>query len=67
MIESDKKILDIYMRGFNHELDGKPIEPQVSKLLTRSYCLGRLDAIVGDECDDIDMRTNKEIVDSIKK
>ena len=63
---NDKELLDTYMRGFNHELDGKDVEPQESKLLTRAYSLGRLDAIVGDECNDIDMRTNQQIVNAIR-
>lgn len=63
---SDKRILQVYMIGWTDELNGR-ITIQSESILIKAYNLGRLDALVGDECEAIDNKTNKEILEQIKR
>ena len=62
---TDKKILDVYMRGWIDGLDGKTTY-QSDPILIKAYNIGKIDALVGDECESIDNKTNSEILNQIK-
>lgn len=63
----DKILLEIYRKGFNDELDGKKERKYNGHLETRAYNLGRIDAIVGDDCRSVDYQSKEQILESIKK
>lgn len=63
----NKILLDIYRKGFIDELDGKNPRKYKSHLESRAYNLGRIDAIVGDDCRSVDYQTDEEILESIYK
>jgi hypothetical protein len=66
-LEEDKVLLEIYMHGFNDELDGISDESNFSDLrLLRAYNLGREHAIMGDDIRSVDYLTNEEILDRIR-
>jgi ABC-type amino acid transport substrate-binding protein len=65
--EEDKILLETYMWGFNDELDGKTRMWNPNPLLLRAYDLGRLDAIVGDDVSSVDLQTNEEILERIRR
>lgn len=65
-MKKDKRILETYMIGWDDELDGK-FTQQSEPILIKAYNLGRLDALVGDECESVDNKTNTEILEQIKK
>ena len=62
---SDKKILGIYMVGFNDELYDKIKLIQNSDIEQTAYDIGRLDAIIGDEISSSDEQTNSQILKRI--
>jgi hypothetical protein len=62
---TDKRLLDVYMRGWHDELDGR-FTIQTESVLIKSYNLGKADALAGDECEELDNKTNKEILEQIK-
>lgn len=67
MKDSDKGLLDIYMRGFKDELDGnESISSTLSPLYKRAYELGALDALVGDDVSSSDLQTDEEILKHIR-
>lgn len=67
MSEEDNKLLKIYMKGWNDELDGVFNQQQKTKLFIRAYSVGGIDAIAGDECESIDLQTNNEIIANIRE
>jgi hypothetical protein len=67
MSEMDKILLDIYMEGFSDELDGKKERNYKAHYEMRAYNLGRLDALVGDDCRSVDYQSNEQILEKIKK
>lgn len=67
MRDYDKILLEIYKTGFSDELDDKPAKNYKGQLESRAYNLGRIDAIVGDDCRSVDYQSNEEILKSIYK
>lgn len=65
-MKTDAELLEIYMRGFNNELDGIPDEEHSDELSKRAYDLGTIDAYCGDDVSSIDLQTNDEILNKIK-
>lgn len=65
-IPNDEKLLAIYMRGFNDELDNKPLTENLSGFLLKAYNLGKSDAIVGDDVMSLDYQSNEEIIKRIR-
>jgi hypothetical protein len=65
-METDKDLIEIYLQGFNDELNNVKETKHDVKLKQTAYDLGRLDAIVGDDVSSIDRQTNKQILDRIK-
>jgi hypothetical protein len=63
----DKFLLEIYMQGFNDELDGNPEKIFPSELLKRAYVIGRMDAIAGDESKIVDYQIEEQILNHIKQ
>jgi len=49
MDNKDKELLDVYMWGFNDELEGKQKMWNPNPLLLKAYNLGRDHAIIGDD------------------
>lgn len=67
MDEQDKVLLEIYMQGFNDELDGILEKSKFSDpLLLRAYNLGSDHAIMGDDVRSVDYLTNEEILNMIR-
>lgn len=65
-METDKDLIEIYLQGFNNELNNVKKTKHDVKLKQTAYDLGRLDAIVGDDVSSSDRQTNKQILDRIK-
>ena len=65
-METDKDLIEIYLQGFNDELNNVKKTKHDVKLRQTAYDLGRLDAIVGDDVSSSDRQTNKQILDRIK-
>lgn len=65
MDEIDKELLEMYMCGFNDELDGK-LKTLNNHLFLKAYNLGRMDAIIGDDVSLSDFQSNEEILKKIK-
>jgi hypothetical protein len=65
-METDKDLIEIYLQGFNDELNNVKKTKYDVKLKQTAYDLGRLDAIVGDDVSSSDRQTNKQILDRIK-
>ena len=63
---TDKQLLEIYMKGFVDSLHNKPPETHYSNLEQKAYFLGRIDAIIGDEIEEVDLETDEEILAKIK-
>jgi hypothetical protein len=62
----NKQLLEIYMVGFNDELNGgEKITWSPNPLYQRAYDLGRMDAIVGDDVSSLDQQTDKMILNRI--
>jgi hypothetical protein len=64
---SDEELLGCYMHGFMDELDNNPNYDFGSPIKNRAYNLGKLDAIVGDDCRSVDYKTNQEFINQIRK
>jgi hypothetical protein len=54
------------MKGFNDSLYNIFPEYSHSSLETKAYYLGRIDAIIGDEIEEVDLETDEEILAKIK-
>lgn len=67
MDNKDKELLDVYMWGFNDELEGKQKMWNPNPLLLKAYNLGRDHAIIGDDVRSVDYLSNEEILKLIKK
>ena len=67
MTKKDEKILEIYMHGFNDELNGRVKEWESNSIWELSYNLGRMDAIIGDDVSSNDLQTSDEIINKIKE
>lgn len=67
MSEMDKILLDIYREGFNDELNGKKERNYKGHHEMRAYNLGRIDAIVGDDCRSVDYQTEEQVLEKIYK
>ena len=65
-METDKDLMEMYLQGFNDELNNVKKTKHDVKLKQTAYNLGRLDAIVGDDVSSNDRQTNKQILDRIK-
>lgn len=67
MTEQDKHLLEIYILGFRHCLEGIPVENTFDKNLLheRAYLLGREAAKIGDDVRSFDYQTNEEILKDI--
>ena len=63
---TDKQLLEIYMKGFNDSLYNIFPESSYSSLETKAYYLGRIDAIIGDEIEEVDLESDQEILSKIK-
>lgn len=63
----DKELLEIYLKGFEQELDGNYNNPYTKGTLEfKAYSTGSIHAIVGDEVSSIDLMTNEETLKIIK-
>lgn len=63
----DKELLEIYLKGFEQELDGNYNNPYTKGTLEyKAYSTGSLHAIVDDEVSSIDFISVKEILKIIK-
>jgi len=62
---SDKRLLEIYMHGFNDELDSKGKDVFYYKITQTAYDMGRLDAIIGDDVRASDYQTDSQILKRI--
>lgn len=67
MNEKDSILLEIYVLGFSHCLDGVTVEMAFDKnsLHERAYLLGREAAKIGDDVRSVDYQTNEEILKDI--
>lgn len=63
--DSDKQLLETYLRGFKDELEGTIFYVQENELLTKAYNLGRDHALIGDDVESIDYFTDEEILNLI--
>lgn len=68
MTANDIRLLEIYMWGFNDELDGATRDTEgFSDVSLNAYRLGKADAIVGDDVSSNDIRSSEEILEEIKQ
>lgn len=64
---TDNKLLYLYRKGFDDELDGLFNESFVgSELEIRAYNVGSIHAILGDEVKSVDYLSEKEIIKLIR-
>lgn len=63
-MESDKTLLEYYIKGFRDELNGTSSVAPEGELL-KAYSLGVLHAIVGDDVRSVDYLTDEEILQLI--
>ena len=61
------ELIDIYMQGWNDELDLKTPKKFETSIEERAYRIGRADALVGDEVTSNDYQTEEEILKKINK
>jgi ABC-type amino acid transport substrate-binding protein len=64
--EENKELLQVYMWGFNDELNNKIRPVKSFRLILRAYELGRKDAIIGDDVRSVDYQTDEEIIKRIR-
>ena len=64
--KQDEELLNVYMKGFNDELEGKPEMSNFNPLVDRAYNLGRDDAIIGDEASSSDSESSEDIINRIR-
>lgn len=68
MTANDIRLLEIYMWGFNDELDGVTRDTKgFSDVSLIAYDLGKVDAIVSDEVSGCDLKSSETILEEIKK
>ena len=65
-MKTDQELLEIYIWGFNDELNGLPVIPLDCDLSKIAYHFGREDAIIGDDVSTSDLQTNEEILNKIR-
>lgn len=65
-MNTDKKLMEWYMKGWNDELHGTSTIMDCSILEDIAYGMGASDCVVGDDMEHIDKQTEKEILDNIK-
>jgi len=66
---TDEKLIELYMLGFEHELEGEEdIKFYLGDhpLKSPAYKLGRLDAYYGDDNPNLDYRSKEEIIKIIR-
>lgn len=64
---TDKTLMEIYLLGFEQELQGVfKNEYEKDSLESRAYEIGSLHAIVGDDVSSIDYLSNEEILKKIR-
>lgn len=66
MTNKDKQLLEMYLKGFKHELNNQYFNIYSDPLVAIAYNLGRDHAIIGDEVQSIDNLTNEQILNLIK-
>lgn len=66
MIITDEQLIEVYMKGFVDSLHDTPPQPFETSLEQKAYQLGRIDALIGDEIEEHDYQTNKEILSQIR-
>jgi len=64
-MESDETLIESYQKGFRDEINGSSSTVQ-DGILLKSYQLGVLHALVGDDVRSVDYLTNEEILTMIK-
>ncbi len=64
---SDEELLGCYMHGFDDELDNELEQKFDNPLMNKAYNMGRLHALVGDDCRSVDYLSNQEIINRIRK
>jgi hypothetical protein len=62
----NETLLKYYRKGWNDCFGGKPRKIK-NKLLQRAYDIGWLDYIVGDDVSSVDLQTEEEILEKIKR
>ena len=62
----DEELLKWYIKGFHDELWSGVTPESDIELENKAYKLGRIHAIVGDDCRSVDYLTDEEILDLIK-
>lgn len=67
MENTDKKLLETYMIGFDDELEQATEKSFTNSQLQKAYDLGRTDALLGDDISSVDNQTNGQILIRIKK
>lgn len=63
--DENKKLLEIYQLGVDHELNGIEGRGHNNHLEARAYTLGRIDAITGDGIHTFDEKTDETILHQI--
>ena len=66
MIITDEQLIEVYMKGFVDSLHDMPPQPFYSNLEQKAYFFGRIDAIIGDEIEEVDLESDQEILSKIK-
>ena len=66
-MNTENKLKELYMQGFNDELySKKPIDWFKSEVEKRAYFVGRADAIIGDDAPSSDYKSWEDILKEIK-
>lgn len=63
----NKELLDIYLKGFNDELDSNIYYVKENELISKIYNLGRDHALIGDDIRSVDYLNNEQISNMIYK
>jgi len=66
IIPSDEKLLEVYMWGFEDELNGCSCNSAINIYLRRAYARGMADAIIGDDIRSSDYQSKEDILKGIK-
>lgn len=66
MLDNDKRLLEVYMMGWNDSPDNNNRSREFSGLEFRAYELGWCDYIIGDDIPSRDYRSGDEILKEIK-
>jgi dihydrofolate reductase len=67
IFQTDKTILDWYVKGFKDELRGSSSVESEYEILNKAYKMGARDAIIGDDLSTYDNRSESEILNDILK